>query len=137
MAGSPYYGVQGTRNVQEYLYDFSVNGGLVSGITLGYLPKGAVIVNAVGVVETAATSAGSATVILGSTTDDNGLVASVAVAALVAKSTHGNSVAANMLQAKVAADQIVIMSIGTAALTAGKIRWMVEFYIPSNVVQSL
>lgn len=120
------------RHTQEFLYDFAVQGGSTGAIDLGDLPLGAVVVNAVGVVETACTSGGSATVILGTTDDDNGFVASVAVAALTANSTHGNSVAANQPITNDAASRDVVMTIGTAALTAGKIRWVVEYYIPSN-----
>jgi hypothetical protein len=128
--------VQNLRHTQEFVWDFAVDGGGTGAIDLGDLPLGAVVVNAVGVVETACTSGGSATVILGTTDDDNGFIASVAVAALGANTTHGNSVATNQPKTNDDASRDVVMTIGTAALTAGKIRFILEYYIPSNVTQS-
>lgn len=117
---------------QEFLYDFATHGGAVSAISLGSLPVGAVPVRAIAIVETPVTSDGSATVQLGNTTDDDQLIASAAKTTVdVAGKVIGGDANA-FRQILVANDQPVAIKIGTAALTAGKLRFVVEFYMPSS-----
>ncbi len=118
----------------EFLYDFDVHGGVMGAIELGTLPLGAIVNQVSGVVETAVVGNNS-TVILGTTDDDNGFVASTAEAAMVANAPVGTGIPAAMQPIANDDDsRDVVMKIGTANLTAGKVRFVLGFYIPSNIV---
>lgn len=137
--------------VEEYLYDFSVDGGAVAELVLSdkanyaAMPEGSIIKDVVVWVEEACTSGGSATVEFGNSTDTDGYHASIAVADLTANAVFKAGDAAGVLLWDdtndhmaayrvngTAANQAVSMSIGTAALTAGKIRVMVEYMLPGQ-----
>jgi hypothetical protein len=87
------------------------------------IPVGCVITDAFLHVETAGTSGGSATVIVGQTSDTDSIIESVAVASLTADSVH--SLAAKRFTAS--GENNLLMTIGTAALTAGKFHLHVWF----------
>lgn len=136
-------------HVQEYIYDFSVDGGATGTLTLsnktGYdpLPIGAIVCNAKMWVSTACTSGGSATVDVGNGDDDNGYLTAIAVASLTANSVHSSQVEAGALlwddtnDAELyyyvddATTGATVFKINTAALTAGKCLVMVDYYFPS------
>jgi hypothetical protein len=121
--------------VDEFLYDFTVNGGSVGAITLGSLPLGAVVTNLKGIVEVAGTSAGAATITLGSTTSATSLLASTALTLFDGVGdVVGQAVVPSLTTCNTANLATVVMTIGTAALTAGKIRFVVTYWLPSNVV---
>lgn len=124
--------------VQEYTYDFAVHGGAVGQIDLAtaaksLLPVGAVVTGVHYKVVTAFTSGGSATVAIGdvgsgarylaATAYNNGAYAVDNVAA-AAIGVPMNITAAN--NGKFA------ITVATAALTAGKVKFFVEYLVPKN-----
>jgi hypothetical protein len=132
---------------KEYLYDFAVDGGATGKITLkacdpngNALPEGFCVSKAVAVVETAITPTGgtvtfgpSASVagylgdIVSGFNAQNSIVRSGEVAgALLWDDTNDHEIDYRIGSA--ANTQDVTMSIGTSALTAGKIRFIVEGY---------
>jgi hypothetical protein len=124
----------------EYEYDFSVDGGAVSSIALRPLPsnaklaEGDVVVGFYAKVETAFTSGGSATVTLGNTADTDGysvdffsaasanaiLTPGVLDGALLWDSTADALKGYYVTSAS--NTQNLSITVGTAALTAGKLR---------------
>lgn len=137
-------------NVQEYLYDFSVDGGATGEIVLsdkaGYsdLPEGAIIKGVCAVVETAVTGT-SSTLAWGNSTDVDGYHAAVAEASLTANAIFNEQDATAALLWDdtndhqtyyrvngTAANQKFSVTVGTADLTAGKVRFMVEYYMPGR-----
>jgi hypothetical protein len=123
----------GSRKVATALYDFATDGGAVSTITLrgDSIPSGAYIVDAYVIVETALTSGGSATVAV--TTGESAADLNSADAY---SGAPWSTATVRRLDALVGADkgikttaartaQIVV---GTAALTAGKFKIVIEYY---------
>lgn len=136
--------------VQEYVYDFNVDGGATGEIFLsskaGYdpLPLGAIIKGVTARVVTAFTSGGSATLAWGNGDDPDGFSgAAVAVASLTQDSLfNGFDNGAALLWDDTNDHPIYVpvineddgefsVSIGTAAMTAGKAVFLVEYYLPS------
>lgn len=136
-------------HVQEYVYDFDVDGGAVGAIALSskdnksVLPVGAVVKRVTALVKTAFTSGGSATLAWGNTDDADGYSgAAIAVASLTAGALfNGYDNGAALLWDDTndhpidvyvadAADGAFSVTIGTAAMTAGKAVFMVEYYFP-------
>lgn len=102
------------------------------------IPAGARIVSADLYVETAFTSGGSATVIFGTirtdrttTYDDNGFIASTAVASLTAAATITGAGA--LVGTTLANDALITATVGTAAFTAGKGLLKIKWYMPRTV----
>lgn len=128
----------GNTLVQEYLYDFAVDGGAVSTINLtaktGYevLPVGAIVKSVHYHVITAMTSGGSATVSIGDTTSTARYLALTAFdnAAYALAKVAVNAIGAPLLVVA-ANDGKFGISIAVAALTAGKIQFFVEYILPS------
>lgn len=117
---------------QEFLYDFAVNGGAVSSISLGTLPKGAIVSTAHVSVEATVTSAGSSTVAFGNKTTTDEYIGATAFASI---NTAGKVIGGdtNKKMQNVATDDgNVMITIGTDAITAGKLRLSVDFFIPST-----
>ncbi len=131
-------GVAGNKHHEaEFIYDFAVDGGAVGAITLGELPLGAIVDKVAGAVLTAVAGGGTGTIILGTTDDDNGFIASTAEAALVANAPVGTGVPAAMQPMTNDDDsRDVVMKIGTAPFTAGKICFVIGFWVPSTNVIS-
>jgi len=136
--------VKNQVNSMEYLYDFAADGGAIGSIALSskngrsLLPVGAIVSRVFAKVLTACTSGGLATVEWGPTADTDGYSGTpVAVAALTANALfNGGKTAALLFDTDhaiiyngSAAD--FIFKINTAALTAGKIAFMVEYYLPA------
>ena len=140
-------------HLQEYVYDFAVDGGangsnIVLSNKAGYdpIPVGAIINSVKAVVTTACTSAGSATVSWGSVTDPDGYSGTtIAVATLVDNflvngwdldaellwdGTNDHALTPRVADANAGAFAVLI---STADLTAGKIWFGVEYIMPSFI----
>lgn len=137
--------------VQEYVYDFAVDGGAVGTVDLhakankSVIPVGGIIKSVTAKVVTACTSAGAATVAWGNGDDADGYsgtaiaVASLTdnalfngwdnAAALIWDDTNDHQIPVNVADA---ADGQLIVTIGTAALTAGKMVFLVEYLLPTE-----
>lgn len=100
----------------EIEYDFANDGGATGSLDLVKVKEAMVVESAYLKVKTAATSGGSATVAIG-VSGGAGIVAATAVASL----TLGAVIVPATMPVKLAADAVVQLTIGTAALTAGKI----------------
>lgn len=122
---------KGKVNYVEYEYDFSVDGGAVSSITLSTkadkdpMPLGAIVTNVVIYVVEACTSGGSATVSVGDLASATKYSAATAVGSL----TTGALVTATGVPNAIggSTEQDVIVAIAVAALTAGKIKIMMQY----------
>lgn len=108
----------------EIIYDFSKDGGATGALDALTVKDACVVRAAYLLVDTTCTSGGSATVSLGKSGDAAGLVAATAVASLTAGAQIDS--ASFGTGYKLAADEVVQVAIGTAALTAGKIRVRLE-----------
>ena len=141
-------GVKGQLNIAEYVYDFDVDGGATGTIVLsskdgkGVIPTGAVIKSVTAFVATACTSGGSATISWGNDDVDGFSGTALAVdgftanatfngydndAALLWDTTNDHPIYPAIVSAAKGVFNIVI---GTAALTAGKIVFTVEYLLP-------
>lgn len=136
-------------HVQEYVYDFDVDGGAAGVIDLsaktGYepLPSGAILMN-VGLKVVTAVTGTSSTVAVGCTTDADGFMAAIAEATLVDEYVTMTGVQAGALMWDDTNDHVIPhlvnsdndadfqITIGTADLTAGKIVFWCEYYMPSE-----
>jgi len=119
--GNQYVFSNGTAHV-EVVYDFSKDAGAVGVLDLIQVKEAMVLESAYVKVNTTATSGGSATVIVGVVGGDTDAIldaTSGAVASLVAGVVLPGETASVAL--KLDADAKIGMTIGTAALTAGKI----------------
>ncbi len=139
------------NHTQEYIYDFAEDGGVVGVIALSAkanhnpLPAGA-IVTKVGLKVLDAVVGSSSTVAVGNTTDPDGFMEAIAEATLVADYVTATGVQAGVLlwddtndhdipflvSIGDADDADFQITIGTNALTAGKILFWVEYYMPSE-----
>lgn len=110
--------------VVEVEYDFAKDGGATGALDIMTFTQGTVLVDAWAKVDTACTSGGSATLIWGVKGGDTDAcldATSGAVANLTAGAVIPGETACK--QIKLAADTKLEMTIGTAALTAGKVRF--------------
>ena len=146
--------MSGLRNgglqVQEYVYDFAVDGGATGEIFLSSkdgcspIPNGAIIKAVTMKVVTAFTSGGSATLAWGNDDDPDGYSGSaVAVASLVDNFVaNGWDNGAALLWDDTNDHQIPVpvineddgefsVTIATAAMTAGKALFLVEYLLPT------
>jgi hypothetical protein len=136
--------------VQEYVYDFAVDGGAQGAIVISdsankkTLPVGALIKNVYAHVSTACTSGGSATVKWGNAAGD--FHGAVAVADLAANAVFNaqDDTSDNLLndadpghpilyRVDSATNATFIVTIATADLTAGKISFLVEYMLPAGI----
>jgi hypothetical protein len=138
---------------QEYVYDFAVDGGTKDAAIVlsdkpraAPLPVGAIVKSVVAWVETKCESAGSATIVWGNDADADGYSGpntGTAVAGFTANALfNGHDNAAALLwddtndhdlqyYVDTAANGSFEVLIETADLTAGKIVFMVEYYMPA------
>ncbi len=114
--GNEYVVSRGQEHL-EITYDFALDGGATGSLDLLKVKEACVVEGAYLKVKTAGTSGGSATVAIG-VSGGAGIVAATAVASLTLGAVI---VPAATVPAKLAADAVVQLTIGTAALTAGKI----------------
>lgn len=136
--------------VQEYLYDFDVDGGAISpaidlSAKAGYktLPNPCIVKQVSLYVVTACTSGGSATLDVGNTTAEAGYMAALAVASLSDQAVIRSGEQAGSLLwddtndheiwfcVNSAADADFTLDIDTATFTAGKVLFMVDYYRPT------
>lgn len=126
----------GQKLVQELTYDYSVNGGAVSSIDLSggkKLPVGAVLESGYYIVQTAFTSSGSATIALGNaTTAAKYLAATAFDNAAYTANTPANFAIGVPSYISVANDGKFKMAIAGAALTAGKMKVVLNYYVPKQ-----
>lgn len=114
------------------LYDFAVDGGAVSAITLrgDTIPSGAIVVDSFVEVDTAVTSGGAPTVSLGVETAAD-LRAAATLATAPALSTTGTKRSAlrngSTDPVKTTATRSVVATVATAALTGGKFSVVVAY----------
>lgn len=100
-------------------YDFAKDGGAAAALDLMQVKEKCVLVDAWVEILTAFTSGGSATLIVGKTGDTDAIVPSTAVASLTANQVLTDAAAVKKFMA---ADDKILMTIGTAAMTAGRMR---------------
>jgi len=128
----------------KYDYDFAASGGAVSSISLSSdvnsLGEGVIVKRLRVIMKTAFTSAGTPTVTIGNTTDVDGYMADIyALGAASADAVINSSAVAGALIwddtndheifyriDSTAANQDLVLTIGTAALTAGKMEIYLE-----------
>jgi len=119
-------GWTGKKYTEVFEYDFANDTGAQGTYSLGKFGHKTLVRNGVVFVETACTSAGSATVAVGtSTADDDAFLdaTSGAVANLVDDAVLVETTGTNLV---VAADETLDLVIATADLTAGKIKVILE-----------
>lgn len=137
-------------HVQEYLYDFDVDGGtddtkidLSAKAGVAPLPQGAIVLNVhLKVID--AVVGTSSTIIVGNTTDPDGFYQAIGEATLVDEFVTSGGVQAGVLIWDDTNDHLIPflvnsdddadfqILIGTADLTAGKMLFMVEYLMPSE-----
>lgn len=135
---------------QEYVYDFAVDGGATGTIDLsakaGYapVPVGAVITDFHYYVETAVTTSASGTLAFGNGDNDDGYVSATAAASLGNNAVGSASGADSALLWDGTNDHMIPIyvadaddgkmnaKIETGALTAGKVRAVVTYFIPGR-----
>lgn len=121
---------EGGNRSDSVLYDFSNDGGTAGDISFGrILPSGAIITNVYSDELTALTSGGSATVQLkaGSTDLTDALAFDTGFTG-----TENQALASSATAIKLSADSELKITIATAALTAGKVRFFVEYKISND-----
>lgn len=132
----------GEKMLMKFEYDFAVDGGAVAAIAMrqvagNSLLAGYKIVNAYVVVETAITSGGTPTVVIGNTADADGYFADTLALMVANGGFMAGEVAGaliwddandhNVMYSLVAANTLdVNVTVGTAALTAGKFALYLE-----------
>ena len=108
-------------DVLHFDYDFSVDGGAVSAISLGEVPENFVITEVFVSIETTITSGGVPTIEIGNAADANGYVADFFGTPSAGQVLKGAGALVSGGVYRVAAANVgVLLTIGTAALTAGK-----------------
>lgn len=130
----------GFGNQVEYvrvIYDFAKDGGNTGALDLFTAEDGLVIVHAHARVITACTSGGSATVKWGPVADDDrfmnttqGAVASLTEGAVILPVAVEGTPNVIATPYSIAAAAKLVMTIGTAALTAGKIEFVIGYLKP-------
>jgi hypothetical protein len=122
-----------SRRTARAVYDFAVDGGAVSTITLrgDKIPQGAVIVDSLITVQTVLTSGGGATVGISSegASDIQSAAAISGAPWSTAGSKHG-SLDADSAPITTTAERSLAAVVATAALTAGKFIVLVTYVIP-------
>ena len=114
-------------------YDFSKDGGAVGALDLFTATTECIVWGFYGIVQTTATSGGSATVIVGVTGATNafvdttaGAVANLTANAVLKAALVEGTPNVNPVPRRLAAGESVLMTIGTAALTAGVIDFVIQ-----------
>lgn len=144
--------IRNQLHVQEYMYDFAVDGGTAGAFNLhakdgkSVIPIGAVISNVTFKVVTACTADGSATFTIGNGDDADGYAthgSPIAVATLADNYVNNASGLDSALLWDGTNDHMIpyavtteaqgkfIATIATANFTAGKIVFWVEYYMPT------
>ena len=142
--------IKGEKQSKEFLYDFAVQGGATGDIELNgcdpngdSLPEGFIIEQVMIKTDTAFASTGSPTLTVGNGADRDGFLADTYAGASAANSVvRSGEVAGALLWDDTndheinyrvgSTNQGVSISIGTAPVTAGKLRVIVEGYLPGT-----
>lgn len=120
----------GGVRTDSVLYDFSSDGGAIGNVDFGrILPAGAIITAVYSDEITALTSGGAATVQLQAGAID--LTDAIAFDTGFAGS-ESQALASSATAIKISADSELKIDIATAALTAGKLRFYVEYRLPND-----
>lgn len=123
---------EGRIRQAQFFYDFAVDGGAVSAITLrgDQVPNGARVIDVIGNVETVPTSGGAATVALhiNAGTDINAAAAISGAPWSTAGAKRYGAFTATTAPLTLTANRSVVATVATAALTAGKFS-VVVFYM--------
>jgi hypothetical protein len=130
-------GIKGKTQLAHAVYDYSVDAGAIGTVDLFSIPANSIVHDFWFEVETALTSSGLATVEVGITGGDtDGFITQAAFSdwtldLVSAKSVRGallhDGTAKDSLRYKTSAAVTVALKIATAALTAGKVHFYVEF----------
>lgn len=121
----------GGRRAESALYDFSVDAGAIGVITFGRkLPAGAIVTDILTDVVTALTSGGLATVQIAAGSVN--LTGAIAFGSITGTQKQTLASAATAIKIPVAADLELQMTIAVAALTAGKLRILVNYSLPND-----
>ena len=123
---------------RRFVYDFAEDGGATGALDIMTAEDDLVMVHAHATVKTACTSDGSATLIWGIETVDTdefcnttqGAVANLTAGAVIVPPVVEGTPNVFALPQKLASGGKLIMTIGTAALTAGKIEFVVGLLKP-------
>lgn len=115
-------GYNGKMETVEVTYDFAADGGAIGALDMFTALQDLVIHRVIAKVNTTCAGA-TATVSVGKSGDAAGLMAATAVASLVAGAVIDSHVGGY----KLASGGIMQQSIATAALTAGKITYVIEY----------
>lgn len=120
--------------VERVIYDFAVDAGSVGALDLFTADADVIITGFHAVVKTAATSGGSATLEVGVTGDTNlfmnstqGAVASLTLGAAIFPPVVEGTPNVIACPVKLASGDKILQTIGTAALTAGKVEYTVKY----------
>jgi hypothetical protein len=115
-------------------WDFSQDGGAVGSLDVFEAGSDIVITHFHSSVQTACTSGGSATLKVGTSGDDDafmtttqGAVASLTAGAVVLPLAIEGTPNTLSVPVKLASGSKVVMAIGTAAMTAGKVKFVIEY----------
>lgn len=121
---------EGGNRAESALYDFSIDAGAIGDVEFARnLPAGAIVTKIVSDEITALTSGGAATVQLkaGSTNLTDALAFDTGFAGV-----QNQALASSATAIKIAAESELKISIAAAALTAGKVRFYVEYLLPND-----
>jgi len=120
---------QGGIRCDSVLYDFASDAGAVGTVSFGrVIPAGAIVIKVVADELTNVTSGGSATIKLqAGSTDLTGATAIADFAGLTSPALASSAAAI-----KLSVDSELKIAIATAALTAGKVRFLVEYLLPND-----
>ena len=120
--------------VERVVYDFSVDAGATGALDLFTASADVVLYDFHAYVKTACTSGGSATVAVGVTgatsafiTTTAGAVANLSANAVLGAGLTEGTPNTAALPRRLASGDKVLMTIGTAALTAGKIEFVIQY----------
>lgn len=122
------------KEVVRVRYDFSVDAGATGALDIFEASADVIITGFASVVKTAGTSGGSATLKVGITGDDDafmtttqGAVASLTLGAVILPPAVEGTPNVLPLPVKLASGAKVLQTIGTAALTAGVVEYVIEY----------
>jgi len=120
--------------IKRVIYDFSKDAGATGALDLLTANEDIIITGFTSTVKTAATSGGSATLKVGITGDDDffmtttqGAVASLTLGAVIVPAVVEGTPNVLACPVKLASGAKVLQTIGTAALTAGKVEYCIKY----------
>lgn len=122
--------------VVRVAYDFAVDGGATGALDIFEATSDVIIVGFASVVKTACTSGGSATLKVGVSADDDafmtttqGAVANLTANAVILPVAVEGTPNTLPIPVKLPSGSKILQTIGTAALTAGKVEYTVQYIV--------